>query len=171
MSEFPPASLRPLIEEVFELLKSRKETLSVAETAAGGLISACLLASPGASSIYKGGLTVYTLESRVAFAGWTPAHLEGYSGPTPTIVAGLADHVRHTLGSTYTVSESGTAGPTGGQTRNRTPGYVAVAVSTAHGTYTREVETGSADREKNMVAFAGEALKLVRDVIQGRASL
>ncbi|KAG2411778.1 hypothetical protein HFD88_009334 [Aspergillus terreus] len=171
MSEFPPSSLRPLIEEVYELLKSRNETISVAETAAGGLISACLLVSPGASAIYKGGVTVYTLESRLVYAGWTPAHLEGYNGPTPTIVAGLADHVRHTLGSTYTVSESGTAGPTGGTTRNRTPGYVAVAVSTAHGTYTREVETGSSDREKNMVAFAGEGLKLVRDVILGKAVL
>ncbi|KAF9886146.1 hypothetical protein FE257_011971 [Aspergillus nanangensis] len=183
MSEFPPASLRPLIQEVFELLKSRNETISVAETAAGGLISACLLSTPGASSIYKGGLTedeteerektnkVYTLESRLAYAGWTTANIEGYKGPTTTIVAEMADHVRQTLGSTYTVSESGTAGPTGGTTRNRTPGYVAVAVSTTHGTYKREVEIGSADREKNMVAFAGEGLKLLRDVIVGRAVL
>ena len=32
MSEFPPASLRPLIQEVFDLLRQRKETVSVAET-------------------------------------------------------------------------------------------------------------------------------------------
>ncbi|PLB47050.1 competence/damage-inducible protein CinA [Aspergillus steynii IBT 23096] len=171
MSEFPPASLQPLIQEVFDLLVSRTETISVAETAAGGLISACLLSTPGASSIYKGGLTVYTLPSRIAFAGWTPDHLKNYSGPTPDIVAGLADHVRQTLDATYAISESGTAGPTGGTTRNRTPGYVAVAVSTAHGTYTREAETGSNDRAANMVAFAAEALKLVRDVIQGKAVL
>ncbi|KAE8145150.1 competence/damage-inducible protein CinA [Aspergillus avenaceus] len=171
MSEFPPSSLRPLIQEVFELLKTQKETVSVAETAAGGLISSCLLSTPGASSIYKGGLTVYTLESRIAFAGWTQAHVENYIGPTPAIVAQLADNVRHTLGSTYAVSESGTAGPTGGTTRTRTPGYVAVAVSTTHGTYMREIETGSDNREKNMVTFATEALKLLRDVLTGKASL
>ncbi|PLB41821.1 CinA family protein [Aspergillus candidus] len=170
MSEFPPASLRPLIQEVFELLRERKETVSVAETAAGGLTSACLLSSPGASSIYKGGLTVYTLESRLAFAGWTPAHIERYQGPTPEIVAGLAEHVRGVLGSTYTVSESGTAGPTGGTTRNRTPGYVAVAVATAQGTYTREENTGSADREANMVAFVRVGLTLLRDVMLGRVA-
>ncbi|KAB8234411.1 CinA family protein [Aspergillus alliaceus] len=146
MSDFPPSSLRPLILEVFELLKSRKETISVAET-------------------------VYTLESRITFAGWTPAHLENYNGPTPAIVAQMADHVRHTFGSTYTVSESGTAGPTGGTMRNRTPGYVAVAVSTVHRTYTREVETGSDDRGRNMVAFAEEGLKLLRDVLVGNANL
>ncbi|KAK1141340.1 hypothetical protein N8T08_009131 [Aspergillus melleus] len=178
MSEFPPASLQPLIQEVFDLLVSRKETVSVAETAAGGLISACLLSTPGASSIYKGGLTispeieqVYTLDSRIAFAGWTPDHLKNYSGPTPDIVAGLADHVRQTLDATYAISESGTAGPTGGTTKNRTPGYVAVAVSTARGTYTREADTGSSDRQANMVGFAAEALKLLRDVIQGKAAL
>ncbi|KAB8240522.1 competence/damage-inducible protein CinA [Aspergillus flavus] len=171
MSEFPPSNLRPIVREVFELLKAKKETISVAETAAGGLISASLLSVSGASAVYKGGLTVYTLESRIAFAGWTPAHLEDYNGPTPAIVAQMADHVRHTLGSTYTVSESGTAGPTGGTTSNRTPGYVAVAVSTAHGTYTREVETGSDDRQKNMVTFAEESLKLLRDVLVGKANL
>ncbi|KAL3470880.1 hypothetical protein BJX99DRAFT_38581 [Aspergillus californicus] len=165
MAEFPPPSLQPLIQEIFDLLKSRNETVSVAETAAGGLISASLLSAPGASAIYKGGLTVYTLESRIAFAGWTQASLEGYSGPTPEIVANLAEHTRRTLGSTYAVSESGTAGPTGGMTRNRTPGYIAVAVSTAQGRVTREVETGSSDRAENMVAFARESLKLLRDVI------
>ncbi|KAE8334662.1 hypothetical protein BDV24DRAFT_156687 [Aspergillus arachidicola] len=163
MSEFPPSNLQPIVREVFELLRAKKETISVAETAAGGLISASLLSVSGASAVYKGGLTVYTLESRIAFAGWTPAHLENYNGPTPAIVAQMADHVRHTLGSTYT--------------RNIKAmlmihrGYVAVAVSTAHGTYTREVETGSDDRQKNMVTFAEESLKLLRDVLVGKANL
>ncbi|KAL2005317.1 hypothetical protein VTN00DRAFT_2528 [Thermoascus crustaceus] len=171
MSAFPPSSLRPILKEVAELLKQRKETISVAETAAGGIISAALLSTPGASAFYKGGLTVYTLQSRVAFAGWTEADVQNYGGPTPAIVAGLADHVRGTLGSTYTVSESGTAGPTGGPT-NRKPGYVALAVSSPQGTFTREVDTGiGPDREQNMVAFADEALKLVRDVIRGDAKL
>ncbi|KAJ5110688.1 competence/damage-inducible protein CinA [Penicillium argentinense] len=165
MAEFPPASLQPLIQEVFDLLKARNETISVAETAAGGLISACLLSAPGASAIYKGGLTVYTLDSRIAFAGWTPENMRNYSGPTAEIVANMADHTRRTLGSTYAVSESGTAGPTGGTTRNRTPGYVAVAVSSAKGQVTREVETGSNDRAENMVAFARETLVLLRDVL------
>ncbi|KAL4745495.1 hypothetical protein BDW72DRAFT_186595 [Aspergillus terricola var. indicus] len=165
MAEFPPPSLQPLAQEVVELLKARRETLSVAETAAGGLISACLLSVPGASAVYKGGLTVYTLESRLAFAGWTQVDREKYRGPTTEIVGQMADHTRRTLESTYAVSESGTAGPTGGTTRNRTPGYVAVAVSTANGNQTREVETGSSDRAQNMVAFARESLQLLKEVI------
>ncbi|KAJ5772541.1 competence/damage-inducible protein CinA [Penicillium odoratum] len=165
MAEFPPPSLQPLIQEVFDLLRARNETISVAETAAGGLISACLISAPGASAIYKGGTTVYTLESRLSFGGWTSESVNGYTGPTTEIVAGLADHSRLTLGSTYAISESGTAGPTGGTTKNRTPGYVALAVSSAQGKFTREFETGSNDRAANMVVFAREALKLLRDVI------
>ncbi|KAJ4375241.1 hypothetical protein N0V83_002327 [Neocucurbitaria cava] len=171
-SSFPPEELRQIVQELAALLKERKETISVAETAAGGLISASLLSFPGASGYYKGGLTLYTLESRIAFAGWTPEHIKDYKGPTPEIVSGLAEHTRKTLGSTYTVSESGTAGPTGGQTRNRTPGYVALAVASEKGgVVTREVETGSSDREANMVRFAVEGLKLVRDVIKGEEKL
>ena len=89
--------------------------------AAGGLISASLLSTPGASKIYKGGLTLYTLESRIAFAGWTEETRAAYKGPTEDVVKGLAENVRGTLGATYCVCESGTAGPTGGNTRNRTP--------------------------------------------------
>jgi nicotinamide mononucleotide (NMN) deamidase PncC len=79
------------------------------------------------------------------------------------------------LQSTYTVCESGTAGPTGGTTRNRTPGYVALAVATEKGdVFTREVETGvgkgvEGGREANMVAFGKAALELLRDVINGEA--
>ena len=105
MSEFPPQALKEAAAEVASLLRERNETIAVAETAAGGLVSAALLATPGASHIYKGGLTLYTLESRIAFAGWTQANVDSYDGPTPQLVAGLAAHVRRTLESTYCVGE------------------------------------------------------------------
>ncbi|PCH07911.1 Hypothetical protein PENO1_009140 [Penicillium occitanis (nom. inval.)] len=180
-SAFLPSTLRPLLEEISSLLKERKETVSVAETltnmsrivyqAAGGLISASLLSVPGASAYYKGGLTLYTLESRLAFADWTSEHIANYKGPTTAIVAGLAESTRSKLQSTYAVSESGTAGPGGGKA-SRKPGVVFVAVAAPGGSYTREVDTGyGEDREKNMVGFAEEGLKLLRDVLKGDAKL
>lgn len=105
MASFPPPALKAAAESVAQILRTRNETLSVAETAAGGLISAALLATPGASKVYKGGATLYTLESRIAYAGWTRKDIETYSGPNPDLVAGLAKSVRETLGSTYTVGE------------------------------------------------------------------
>ncbi|KAE9985992.1 hypothetical protein BLS_003014 [Venturia inaequalis] len=146
-SAFPPEPLAVIAQEVSDLLKEKGESVAVAET-------------------------LYTLESRIAYAGWTEENLKDYKGPTPDLVAGLAEHTRKTLGSTYVVGESGTAGPTGGTTKNRIPGYVALAVSSANGTYKRELDTGfGKDRQKNMVGFAVEALTLLRDVLKGDAKL
>ncbi|TVY87215.1 CinA-like protein [Lachnellula willkommii] len=187
--EFPPEKIRSIAAEVASLLKERKESVCVAETvcfwpllhslypkaekASMDLLTLGLAGcTPGASGIYKGGLTLYTLESRIAFAGWTQETITSYRGPTTDIVAGLATNVRPKLGATYCVSESGTAGPTGGDTPNRTPGYVALAVATESGTYTKELSTGhGGDREANMIQFAVEGLGLLRDVIKGDAKL
>ena len=90
--------------------------------AAGGIISASLLSVPGASKFYRGGLTLYTLESRIQFAGWTEENKKNYNGPNAEVVSGLAKNVRGKLGSTYCLCESGTAGPGGsGVTPNRKP--------------------------------------------------
>jgi PncC family amidohydrolase len=171
-SSFPPAEILEILTQVTTLLKSRKETISIAETACGGLLSSSLLSQPGASGIYAGGLTLYTLPSRVAYAGWTQETIANYRGPTTDIVSGLAKHVRRDLASTYTLAESGTAGPTGGNTPNRKPGYVALAVDCERGTFVRELNTElGGDRTANMVRFAVEGLTLLRDVINGEAKL
>jgi PncC family amidohydrolase len=135
--------------------------------AAGGLVSSALLSFPGASKIYKGGLTLYTLESRIAFAGWTQDDIDAYRGPTCEIVTKIAQNVRNTLKADYCICESGTAGPTGGNTQNRQPGYCALAVSGPSRTNSKEVETSlGTDRQANMVAFAREALLLLEETLK-----
>ncbi|KAF2226401.1 hypothetical protein BDZ85DRAFT_287452 [Elsinoe ampelina] len=165
---FPPPTLLPHITRLATHLHTATQTITFVETATGGLLSSSLLSTPGASKIYRGGLTVYTLESRLAFAGWTQSDLDAYRGPTPSVVSGLASNVRGKLGADWVLAESGTAGPTGGNTRNRTPGYVALAVVGEGGTWTREVETGSKDRVENMLRFAEEGVKFVLEVVEGK---
>ncbi|KAI4170898.1 MAG: hypothetical protein LQ343_004662 [Gyalolechia ehrenbergii] len=166
-SDFPPSSIRPVLKEVTQLLSSRSETISIAETAAGGIISASLLSVPGASKYYKGGLTLYTLESRVHFAGWTEDSMKNYKGPNKDVVIGLAKNVREKLRSTYCLCESGTAGPgASGASRERTPDFVALAVASEEGIVTQEHTTGmDGDREKNMVEFARLGLELLKNAI------
>ncbi|KAF2155522.1 hypothetical protein K461DRAFT_274509 [Myriangium duriaei CBS 260.36] len=169
ISGFPPAQLAASVERLATHLKAANQTVSFAETATGGLLSSTLLSIPGTSKVFRGGLTLYTLESRVAFAGWTQSDIDKYKGPTTSIVEGLAKHVRGSLKADWVLAESGTAGPTGGTTRNRTPGYVALAVAGAGGNWTREVETGlGGDRVANMLRFAEEGVRLLLDVIEGR---
>jgi nicotinamide mononucleotide (NMN) deamidase PncC len=129
---FPPPSFDPILKKIAQHLTSNKQKVSVAETAAGGLISASLLSVPGASAYFGGGATLYTLPSRKAYAGWTNDDLKKYkcvekayrlmnSGPTEKVVLGLAKNVNEKLETAWTVGESGTAGPTGGHEPNRTP--------------------------------------------------
>ena len=79
VAPFPPTNLLQIAEKISVILKQRKETVAVAETASGGLISATLLAVPGASEYFRGGLTLYTLPSRIAYGGWTEENLTNYS--------------------------------------------------------------------------------------------
>src|SRR5262245_65764435 len=58
--------LEALAEAVATRLKARAETIAVAESAAGGLISAALLAVPGASAYFLGSAVVYTRPARLA---------------------------------------------------------------------------------------------------------
>ena len=75
------------MSRIAHILTSSKQKISVAETAAGGLISAALLTVPGASAYFAGGATLYTLPSRKAFAGWTDADVQKYKFLIPDIPA------------------------------------------------------------------------------------
>ncbi|KAG1743804.1 hypothetical protein EDB19DRAFT_1697035 [Suillus lakei] len=109
---FPPASFKPLLTEISGLLRSTSSTLAVAETTTGGLVSAALLSVSGASKFFVGGATVYTTNSRRAWAGWTDENLVNYRGPTPELVTELAVNVREQMDVTYCIGESGATGPT-----------------------------------------------------------
>jgi len=84
-------------------------------------------------------------------------------GPTPAIVERLATSTRANLQVTYAIGESGTAGPTAAPTQ--TPGYVALAIATPTGVVSKEIKTGTSDRQTNMVLFAEEALKFFLQVL------
>jgi PncC family amidohydrolase len=126
-------------------------------------VSAALLSIAGASRYFAGGGVVYTLNSRVQLAGVDPRTLENYQGTTPEMVLDLATKMRDRLGSTWCIAESGLAGPTGGRS-GAAPGVTRIGIA---GPVSRvEVyETGSADREANMVDFTTLALRLFRDVL------
>jgi len=61
--------LADLARAVGALLKERKHTIAVAESSAGGLINAALVAVPGASAFYLGGGVIYTVNARQGLLG------------------------------------------------------------------------------------------------------
>src|SRR6185436_8468733 len=88
---------KDLANEIAALLTGRGETVCVAESTTGGLVSAALLWVAGASKYYAGGSVLYTLGSRTALAGVPASMFENYRGTTPEMIAAIADAMRQRL--------------------------------------------------------------------------
>ena len=152
-------TLLPLAAAVAARLKSRKETLAIVESSVGGLLSAALLATPGASSFFLGGAVVYTRSSRQALLGVTEADLAGIRPATEPYALLLARRGRERLGATWCLAETGAAGPTGNRYGDPA-GHACVAIA-GPSERSLTVATGSADRLANMRAFGRAALELL----------
>lgn len=148
------------------LLRNRGETVSVAEGSAGGLISAALLATPGASAYYLGGSVIYTGRALTGMLDGLverPSPLQGASEPWVLHLArATCAHVR----SDWGVGEGGAAGPGGNPYGDPSGHGWAAAVGPEGAVRTRHTLTGLDDREANMVAFAQAALETLRDALE-----
>jgi PncC family amidohydrolase len=149
------------------LLKARGETIAVAETSSGGLISASLLAVPGASAYFVGGAITYSRRSIRGLAGIfiEDMRAQGIRSSSEPYAALLAATIRAKHGNiTWGLSETGAAGPQGngyGDPSGHTCLGLAGPVS-----ITRTLRTGLDDRLANMWAFAAAALELLIEVLE-----
>ena len=153
-------TLLPLAKKVGEKLKARKETVGVSESSAGGLISAVLLAVPGASAYFMGGAMVYTRPAGEAFLTATPSKRAGIRSSSEPWATLAAELVRERLSTTWGLAETGASGPTGNRYGDAA-GHTCYAVVGSGIERVATLETGSDDRVANMRAFAAEALKLL----------
>ncbi|MEC7943954.1 MAG: CinA family protein [Pseudomonadota bacterium] len=156
-------SLKQIATPVGALLRERQQTVSVSESAAGGLISAALLAVPGASAYFVGGGSVYTQTARRGILRFNDAKAE-MRGSTAEYATLTATGIREILDTDWAIGESGAAGP-GGNRYGDPAGHVALAV-VGPVTATRVFETGNEDREDNMWSFAMAALDLLHETIK-----
>lgn len=159
----PP--LHALAHDVAALLKARRETVAVAESSAGGLVSAALLAVPGASAYFLGGAVVYSRRAGKALMGLTVDDMQGMRAETEPYARMMAARVRDAHRATWGLCESGAAGPSGSPYGDP-PGHVCIAVA-GTATHSRVAATGQADRPANMDLFARELLALFLQVLQG----
>ena len=144
---------------IAEQLKERGETVAVAETSGGGLISASLLAVPGASAYFLGGGVLYTQDSRRIVLRVPDEEMEGIRSSSEPYAELLARTMRERFESTWGVAETGAAGPTGNRYGDDA-GHTCVAVS-GPVSAVKTLETGSNDRAANMQAFTDAALELL----------
>lgn len=159
--------LLPLAEKIAARLIERHETIAVAESSTGGLISAALLAVPGASAYFLGGAVIYTGAARAGLLDITAADMAGMRAATEPYVALVAGRVRAKHNATWGLGETGAAGPTGNRYGDPA-GHSCIAVAgPVERTFT--LRTGNADRQANMRAFAARALELLAETIGAKS--
>ena len=149
-------TLLPLATRVAEHLKARQQTVVVAEASCGGLISAALLAVPGASAYYLGGVVVYTAKARATLLQIPSEAMQGMRASTEAYARLLAGTVRERFSADWALAESGAAGPTGNRYGDAA-GHVCIAVAGPVERATT-IETGRNERAENMRTFAALAL-------------
>jgi PncC family amidohydrolase len=153
-------TLLPLAEQVALLLKQRRETIAVAESSAGGLIAAALLAVPGASAYFLGGAVVYTRKARELLMQLPREAVAGMRSASEPYALLLARTASERFAASWGLAETGAAGPSGNPYGD-SPGHSCIAVAgMAEEVIT--LETGAADRVANMRAFATAALELLQ---------
>jgi PncC family amidohydrolase len=152
-------SLGALAAPIAARLRERRETVGVAESSAGGLISAALLSIPGASAYFLGGGVIYTRDARRALLGVPDRAVTGIRSASEPYALLKARRIRGLLGATWGLAETGATGPAGNRYGDAA-GHACIAVA---GPVERVItlETGKADREANMWAFTRAALELL----------
>ena len=152
-------TLIPLAEKAATLLRQRKQTIAIAESSTGGLLSAALLAVPGASAYFLGGAVVYTRQARLVLLDIPDSATQGMRSASEPYAMLLARTVRRRYSADWGLAETGATGPTGnryGDAAGRS--CLAVAGATEN---VVTLETGKADRPLNMRLFAAEALRIL----------
>ncbi|RXR27847.1 nicotinamide-nucleotide amidohydrolase family protein [Oerskovia turbata] len=145
-------------------LASRGWTLAVAESLTGGLVTARLVAVPGASAVLRGGVTAYATDVKASVLGVDAELLAERGAVDPEVARQMAQGVRRLLGADVGLATTGVAGPA--PQDGKAPGLVHVAVASPGRTEVAELHLDG-DRAAVREATVGHLLTLARAVVTG----
>ena len=160
-----------------KLLKSKKLKVCVAESTTGGLISASLLAQPGASRFFISSCVLYSREgiqqfspqdvidtSKVMDAAFNYKNKANYISSKKIFVKTVSEYLRQLHDCDYCLCESGTSGPEF-YIPEVTSGFTAISIAGRRKTYEEVLHTGVTDRESNMYQFMKRSLAILNEAI------
>jgi nicotinamide-nucleotide amidase len=99
-------------------LRERGWTLSIAESCTGGLICDRITDVSGSSDYFEGGMVTYSNESKAKYLGIPLDYIKRYGAVSPQVARKMAQGVRKVFNTTFGLSATGVAGPTGGTKRS-----------------------------------------------------
>jgi nicotinamide-nucleotide amidase len=155
-----------LVETVFQNLKEKQKTLSVAESCTGGLLSKLFTDLSGSSSVFWGGVVSYDNDAKQKFLGVESTLLESHGAVSEACVKKMAENLREKAKTDFSLAISGIAGPNGG-TKEKPVGTLYVALSHKGETKTlhQVILRGQGSRDQNRIIAAHLALDLLRNAL------
>lgn len=153
-----------LEEAVFTLLSKKMLTVALAESCTGGLLAKRITDIPGASGVLKGGIVVYSDESKTSMLGIPADVIEKHGVVSREVAQLLAENVRTKLGADIGIGITGFAGPTGDDFHE--VGTVFVSMATAEDCYVAEKQLGFG-RNRIRIAASNSALDMLRRYLDG----
>lgn len=153
-----------LEEEIGELLKAKKLSLSTAESCTGGGIAALVTSVPGSSEYFKGGIVAYANEVKEELLGVRPETLVAYGAVSRETVVEMAKGAMNRLKTDCAVATSGIAGP-GGGTPEKPVGTVWIAAAYKNEIVTMKQE-GDEGRARNVEKAIKNALGLLKNRLE-----
>ena len=149
-----------LAEVVGNILKTRKQTLALAESCTGGYLAHLITSVPGSSAHFMGGVVAYSNESKMNLLGVSANSLELEGAVSEKVVKEMANGARKKFNATFALALSGIAGPDGG-TDEKPVGTVWIALAGPLETVAKKVNFGKS-RSRTITVSALTALNWLR---------
>ena len=127
-------------------LRKKGWTLSIAESCTGGLICDRITDIPGSSNYFEGGMVTYSNESKAKHVRIPLDYIKRYGAVSPQVARKMARGVRKAFGTTFGLSTTGVAGPTGG-TKRAPVGRVFIGLASGRRTWVWKEDLKGSRRE------------------------
>ena len=145
--------------EIGKILVKSNKTLSTAESFTGGLISSRISSVPGASEYFKGSVVAYDTNVKKDLLKLDEGIINDFSVVSSQVANEMANNVKKLLDSDYSISTTGNAGPTKGDSK-KDIGLIYISIATPIETKSYKFNFGN-NREKNIKKSVNKALELL----------
>jgi nicotinamide-nucleotide amidase len=152
-----------LEKAIGDRLRKKKWTLSIAESCTGGLICDRITNVSGSSDYFMGGMVNYSNESKSTHLGVPSNDIKKYGAVSPHVAEKMAQGVRKAFGTTFGLSTTGVAGPTGG-TKRAPIGRVFIGLANGRRTWLKKLDLKGSRRQIKKEA-AQKALKYFYEIL------
>lgn len=152
----------PVEERLGDSLSETDATVAVAESCTGGLVGSLVTDVPGSSAYFDRGVCAYSYEAKMQLLGVDRETLDEHGAVSEPVARQMAAGARDTAGTTWGVSTTGIAGPSGG-TSAKSVGTVFVGIA-----YRGEWRTGETSTVVERYEFDGDR-RAIKERIARRA--